>query len=90
MRKVRRDGSVRVAEASYYVKQALAGQHVVLQVDAATRTLAVTHGGQVLKRLPIKGLRGAPLAFADYLALMREEARADWRAWRRCPRTEAA
>jgi len=90
VRKVRRDGSVRVAEASYYVKQALVGQHVVLRVDAATRTLTVTHGGQVLKRLPIKGLRGELLAIADYLALMRQEARADWRAWRRRQRPEAA
>jgi hypothetical protein len=84
VRKVRRDGSVLVAEASYYVKQALAGQHVVVQVDADARMLVVSHRHDVVKWMPIKGLRGESLAFADFLAQMRREARSDWRAWLRC------
>ena len=81
VRKVRRDGSIRVAESTYYVKQALAGQHVVVQVDADARMLLVSHRHQVVKRAPIKGLRGDTVAFADFLAQMRQEARSDWRAW---------
>jgi hypothetical protein len=84
VRKVRRDGSVLVAEASYYVKQALAGQPVVVQVDADARMLVVSHRHDVVKWMPIKGLRGESLAFADFLAQMRREARSDWRAWLRC------
>jgi hypothetical protein len=81
VRKVRRDGSVVVTEAAYYVKQALAGQRVVVEVDADARTLVVLHRQEVIKRMPIKGLRGEQIAFADFLAQMRQEARSDWRAW---------
>ena len=83
VRKVRRDGSVLVAEASYYVKQALAGQQVVVQVDADARLLVISHRHAVVKRVPIKGLHGASLAFDDFLARIRQAARSDWRAWLR-------
>jgi hypothetical protein len=89
-RKVRRDGSVLVAETSYYVKQALAGQYVVVQADATTRTLLVSQRGEVIKRLPIKGLRGEAMAFDAYLALVQQEARSDWRAWRWRRQADAA
>jgi Integrase core domain len=82
-RKVRRDGSVLVAEATYYVKQALAGQRVVVQVDADAKTLVVSHRHEVIRRVPIKGLCGERLAFADFVERIRREARSDWRAWLR-------
>ena len=37
----------------------------------------------MIKRLPIKGLRGETIPFADFLAQMWQEARSDWRAWLR-------
>jgi Integrase core domain len=80
VRKVRRDGSVLVAEAAYYVKQALAGQHVVVQVDADAKMLVVLHRYEVIKWVPIKGLRGESLAFDDFLARIQREARSNWRA----------
>jgi hypothetical protein len=58
-----------------YIKQALAGQDVALQVDAAARTFVVYHRQQAIKQVAITGLYGEPLAFADYLALLRQEAR---------------
>jgi Integrase core domain len=82
-RKVRRDGSVLVAEATYHVKQALAGQHVVVQVDAEAKMLVISHRDQVIKWVPIKGLCGERLAFDDFLARIQREARSDWRAWLR-------
>ena len=83
VRQVRRDGSILVAEATYYVKQALAGHQVVVEVDAHARTLVIQHRQAVLKRLPIKGLRGEWIAFDAYLELIQREARSDWRAWLR-------
>jgi transposase InsO family protein len=83
VRKVRRDGSILMAEAIYYVKQALAGQQVTVEVDAHARTLVIRRRQEVLKRPPIKGLRGELMAFGDYLALMQREARSDWRVWLR-------
>jgi hypothetical protein len=81
VRKVKQDGTVLVAEDRYYIKQALAGQYVALQVDAAARAFVVYHRQQALKQVAIKGLYGEPLAFADYLALMRQAARSQWRPW---------
>ena len=43
--------------------------------------LVVSHRHQVVKRAPIKGLRGDTVAFAAFLAQMRQEARSDWRVW---------
>jgi hypothetical protein len=83
VRKVRRDGSVLVAEATYHVKQALAGQQVVAEVDADARMLVIWHRHQVVKRVPIKGLRGGNVPFDDFLARIRQEARSDWRTWLR-------
>jgi hypothetical protein len=83
VRKVRRDGSILVAEAIYYVKQALAGQQVTVEVDAEAKALVIRHRHEVLKRPPIKGLRGELMAFGDYLTLIQREARSDWRAWLR-------
>jgi hypothetical protein len=73
---------VLVAEERYYVKRALAGQYVVLQVAAAARALVAAHRQRVIRRVPLKGLHGGPLAFPEFLGLMQQAARSDWRAWR--------
>ena len=80
VRKVKGDGTILVGEGRYYVARALAGQYVVLQVDAGDRALVVRHRQQAIKRLPVRGLHGALVAFAEFLALRQAEARADWRA----------
>ena len=69
-------GTVLVGDQRYYLKQALAGQRVALQVDAATRALVVFHHRERVRDLPIKGLRGPDLALDDFVALMAQEARA--------------
>jgi hypothetical protein len=87
VRKVKQDGTVLVADQRYYVQRALAGQYVVLQVDATARALVAAHRQRVIRRVPLKGLHGEPLAFAEFLELMQQAARSDWRAgrWRRRP-----
>jgi hypothetical protein len=80
VRKVKQDGTVLVAEDRYYIKQALAGQPIVLQVEAAARAFVVFHRQQIIKQVAIKRLRGEPMAFSDFLTLMRQEARSHWRA----------
>jgi hypothetical protein len=57
----------------------LAGQRVAVAVAADERALVVRHRDTVVKRLPLRGLHGAPLPFERYLALMEQEARADAR-----------
>src|SRR6266516_2516929 len=77
VRKVRRDGSVRVDLKSYYVGRALAGQHVALHLSAAKRALLVVQEHQVLKTLPLKGLTGQALRFEAFVQLMMGQARSE-------------
>ena len=79
VRKVRRDGSVRVDLKSYYVGRALAGQHVALHLSAAKRALLVVHERRVIKTLPLKGLTGKPLRFEAFVQLMKGQARSERR-----------
>jgi transposase InsO family protein len=79
VRKVRRDGSVRVDLKSYYVGRALAGQHVALHLSAAKGALLVVHEHQVLKTLPLKGLTGQAIRFEAFVQLMQGQARSERR-----------
>jgi hypothetical protein len=80
-RTVQPNGSV-VAEGHYsYIQQALAGQHVVLVVNAPERRFEVLVGKEHVKTVPIKGLVGQILPFEEYAARMREEARSEYRRW---------
>jgi hypothetical protein len=84
-RKVRENGTVLMDDTRYYIDQALAGQYVGVQVDAARREFAVLHRGHEVKRLPIKGLQGRVLPFDAFVALLAEQARTQ-----RVPRPVAA
>jgi len=48
-------------------------------VDAASRSFEVWEGTKLVKRLSIKGVQGAPMAFSRFLAWMREQAVAEER-----------
>jgi hypothetical protein len=81
-RTVQPGGDLLVEHGRYYVGKRLAGQRVAVAVAAGERALLVRHRGAVVKRLPLRGLHGAPLPFERYLALMEHEARADARRGR--------
>jgi hypothetical protein len=80
-RRVQPNGTVEVDRRPYYVKQTLAGQQVVLVVNAREAVFEVLLGAARLKSVPIKGLVGQPLPFDEYAARMREEARSEYRRW---------
>jgi hypothetical protein len=75
VRKVRSKGSVQVDGVTYYVDQGWAGKHVSLRIDAVERVFVVEYREQVLKTLPIKGLKGEALLWEEYLECMTLEAR---------------
>jgi hypothetical protein len=75
-RTVRACGDVVVEHERYYVGRHLAGRRVAVAVAAGERALVVQHGGAVVKRLPLRGLRQARLPFERYRELMEHEARA--------------
>jgi hypothetical protein len=76
-------GCVAVDLETYYIKQTLAGQHIVLLVNAQSRAFDVWLGRQCIKQVPIKGLRGEIMPFERYVDLMREEARSEARQLQR-------
>lgn len=78
-RKVNRHGQVSVDLTLYYVSARLAGQRVVLHLDATQRCLHVLHQERLLKSLPLKGLVGHLLTFEQFLALMLQQALAQQR-----------
>jgi hypothetical protein len=82
-RKIDAHGCVTVDLETYYIKQQLSGQHVVLSVHAQSRTFDVWLGSQCIKQVPIKGLRGEIMPFERYVDLMRKEARSDARQLQR-------
>jgi hypothetical protein len=73
------DGSVDVDDEHSYIKQALAGQQIVLFVNAPEKVFDVWRAGRMIKSLPIKGLIGQEMAWEDYIALMKQQARSEER-----------
>jgi len=78
-RRVRADGTVVVDKQGYYIAQALRGTYVVLQVDATQQVFHVLRESLPIKDVPIKGLRQAPLPFAQFLEMMCVQARSERR-----------
>ncbi|GHO63431.1 hypothetical protein KSC_023230 [Ktedonobacter sp. SOSP1-52] len=78
-RRVKSDGRVSVDGADYSIKQALAGQLITLNVNAASRCFEVLQHESIIKQLPIKGLQGQRMPLDDYIALMEERARSEER-----------
>ena len=78
-RRVSANGVVVVDDDSYYVGKRLAGQYVLLRLDAPAQCFHVELGGKPVKDLPIKCLLGGRMAFEDYLELIIKQARSETR-----------
>lgn len=85
-RRVQANGSVKVDKRSYYVGRHLRGQSVNLRINADTQVFDVMQKRQVIKSIPIKGLYHTTLEFEDYLKLICQEARTEWRQTKRLVR----
>ncbi len=78
-RRIGSDGCVDVDLEPYYIKQALAGQHVVLFVNAHEKLFEICHENVLIKQVPIKGLYGQELPFDRSVTLITQEARSEQR-----------
>ena len=85
-RRVQSNGSIKIDNRSYYVGKTRRGHLVHLNVNANERTFRVSHGREVIKTIPIKGLYDEVLRFEDYFKLMLEEAKTEWRKTKRLVR----
>ena len=82
IRKVRQNGTVRIAEGSSYVNLDRIGQYVDLCVDAHQQVFVIRHRQQLLKQVPIKGLQNALLPFEQLAPLMCQQALSEQRRLR--------
>lgn len=81
-RKVQHDGSVVLDKYTYYVGSALAGQYVMLVVEASTREVVVLHQQKEVKRLALKGLYRRGMGLDEYRTAILAEALSEQRGWR--------
>jgi hypothetical protein len=82
-RKVDYRGVIKVDKHHYYLKKELAGQYVMVEIEAVKRELVVSQGkasgSEEIRRMPIKGLVGGVVSFEEYVKLMLTEARSERR-----------
>ena len=80
-RRIQPNGTVKVDRQVDYSKHTLAGQQVVLLVNAPERVFEVFLGRDHPKAVAIKGLVGQPLPLGAYVTRVREEARSEYRRY---------
>jgi Integrase core domain len=78
-RKVDAQGKVHLDLRSYYVDVHRAGQRISITLQAANRSLLVWQEGVLLKTIPLRGFSTGSSSFADFVASMIEQARAQHR-----------
>jgi hypothetical protein len=78
-RTIRAGGDVSINHQDYYVSRSLAGQRVTCSLNAAEKHFDIWQPGGLIKSVPIKGLYGKTMPFEEYVALMKREARSEYR-----------
>src|SRR6266699_2055112 len=79
IRKVRQNGTVRIADGSYYIHMNMIGQYVDLCVDAPQQVFVIWHQQHLFKQVPIKGLQHSLLPFEEFAPLMCQQALSEQR-----------
>ena len=79
------NGLLRLDNERYFVGRRLVGKRVAVAVDASTGAMVVRQGGEIVKRLQLRGLRAERMPFERDVELMGQEAvtharRARWAA----------
>jgi transposase InsO family protein len=74
VRRVNRQGFVKVDLYPYYISSKLAGQRVTLSIQAQEQSLQVVYPQGYQRSLPLKGLHQRALPYQEYLVLMQREA----------------
>jgi hypothetical protein len=82
-RTIRVGGDLTINHQDYYVSRTLAGQRVTCWVNAAEKHFEIWQPGGLIKSLPIKGLHSQIMPFQEYVALMKREARSEYRQYLR-------
>jgi transposase InsO family protein len=79
VRKVKANTAVKLDKRYYYATQEMVGKHILLRVDALTRSVVMEYEGREFKRAPLLGVGQAPLPFATFVEQLCREARGERR-----------
>jgi hypothetical protein len=82
-RTIQSGGGITINHEDYYVSRALAGRRVMCVVNAAEKQFDLWQPGMRIKSVPIKGVYGRTVPFEEYVALMKQEARSEYRRYLR-------
>ena len=74
-------GHLTINHQDYYVSRKLAGQRGACWVNAAQKRFDIWQPGGQIKSIPIKGLHGKIIPFEEYVALMTQQARSEYRQY---------
>ena len=74
VRRLNRQGFVKVDLYPYYISSKLAGQEVTLSIRPQEQELQVVYPPEYHRSLPLKGLHQHALPYQEYLELMQREA----------------
>jgi Integrase core domain len=81
VRKVQSDASLTINHERYYVPRELAGQQITCLINAPEKQFDMWQAGSRIKSVPIKGLYGKTMPFDEYIELMKQEARSEYRQY---------
>lgn len=82
-RTIRTDGKLTINREDYYINRSLAGQRVTCWVNARDKCFDIWQPGRRIQSVPVKGLQGRVMPFEEYVALMKREARSEYRQYLR-------
>lgn len=82
-RRLNPSGRFQLGNQTYYVSKKPRGRSVVVWVNGGQHELEILIGGQLVKKLPIKGLKKKEMKFTEYLEMMSHEAVSAWRRTQR-------
>jgi hypothetical protein len=80
-RTIRVSGHLTINHQDYYVSRKLAGQRATCWVNAAEKRFDIWQPSGQIKSVPIKGLHGKIMPFQEYVTLMKQEARSEYRRY---------
>ena len=72
-------GTVQLWKYTYYIGKAYSNQKVQIRLDAHERVIHVEIGGKAIKTIPLKGLYSRQMEYLDFLGIMCDEARSEWK-----------
>jgi hypothetical protein len=83
-RHVDSSGTIQLWKYSYYIGLAYTNQTILVRLDAPQRQIHIEIGKTLIKSIPLKGLSGQRVDYQDFLGLMCDEARSQWKdyLWR--------